>query len=348
MLTPHLDEGTIHAWLDGALGAADAARVEAHVAGCEVCSEAVAEARGLIAGASRVVGKLDDGVATGMSGPDMNSGAERAVHAGRPATASRFRVTPARAAIAATLLVVAGITVTRGWIAQDSAIIPPPTASAPASAVAPHVGPPSIASPQAHDPLLDSAIARNIAKASPPRALEKAPGPDVPSAPPAPTPAQLATVDSSAPLRVAEGRNAVTRLRDSAPVATEQTFAKVATPKAAAGLSARTAGADVAMAPRAAMKREARREAPVFATEVPLQCLIIDSPAPGARLGSLPLPLSLSLGGMNPDSGDAFVIGVDRATNRALHPQWRRVAHDSVRVTIGSEARVVPEKQGRC
>ena len=56
----HPDEGTIHAWLDGALDAASAERVAAHVRGCAACSALAAEARGLIAGASRVVSALDD------------------------------------------------------------------------------------------------------------------------------------------------------------------------------------------------------------------------------------------------------------------------------------------------
>lgn len=55
----HLDEGTIHAWLDGALGADEARAVEAHVAGCASCAAAVAEARGLIAAASGILAKLD-------------------------------------------------------------------------------------------------------------------------------------------------------------------------------------------------------------------------------------------------------------------------------------------------
>ena len=55
----HPEEGTIHAWLDGALSADEAAAVEAHVAGCSECAARVAEARGLIAAASRIVGALD-------------------------------------------------------------------------------------------------------------------------------------------------------------------------------------------------------------------------------------------------------------------------------------------------
>ena len=47
-MTNHLDEGTIHAWLDGGGAlAGDAARareIEAHIAECATCSAAVAEA----------------------------------------------------------------------------------------------------------------------------------------------------------------------------------------------------------------------------------------------------------------------------------------------------------------
>ena len=56
----HLDEGTIHAWLDGALAPNEASAAEAHVQTCEQCSRAVAEARGLIAASSRILAALDD------------------------------------------------------------------------------------------------------------------------------------------------------------------------------------------------------------------------------------------------------------------------------------------------
>ena len=55
----HLDEGTIHSWLDGALSADEAARVEAQVAECPQCAAAVAEARGFIAASSRILTALD-------------------------------------------------------------------------------------------------------------------------------------------------------------------------------------------------------------------------------------------------------------------------------------------------
>ena len=56
----HLDEGTIHGWLDGALAPEESRAAETHVAECRDCAAAVAEARGLIAGASRVLLALDN------------------------------------------------------------------------------------------------------------------------------------------------------------------------------------------------------------------------------------------------------------------------------------------------
>jgi len=55
----HLDEGTIHAWLDGALPPLDAEQVAKHAAECASCAAAVAEARGIIAGSARIVSALD-------------------------------------------------------------------------------------------------------------------------------------------------------------------------------------------------------------------------------------------------------------------------------------------------
>ena len=57
----HPDEGTIHAWLDGALSESETAGLEAHLAHCAGCREAVAEARGLMAASSRVLRALDFG-----------------------------------------------------------------------------------------------------------------------------------------------------------------------------------------------------------------------------------------------------------------------------------------------
>jgi anti-sigma factor RsiW len=56
----HLDEGTIHAWLDGQLPREEAQQVEAHIADCRPCADAVAEARGLIAASTRILTALDN------------------------------------------------------------------------------------------------------------------------------------------------------------------------------------------------------------------------------------------------------------------------------------------------
>ncbi|HEV8409228.1 MAG TPA: hypothetical protein VGQ30_01885 [Gemmatimonadaceae bacterium] len=56
---PHPDEGLIHAWLDGELDVAEAARIEALVASDPDWAAAAAEARGLLAASSRIVGSLD-------------------------------------------------------------------------------------------------------------------------------------------------------------------------------------------------------------------------------------------------------------------------------------------------
>jgi len=94
----HLDEGTIHAWLDGALAEREAAVVAAHVAECRDCAALVAEARGMIAAAANIVSALDTvrGGVIPMSAPTS---------AGQHSLWRRLRLTPARAALAATLLI---------------------------------------------------------------------------------------------------------------------------------------------------------------------------------------------------------------------------------------------------
>ncbi len=219
----HPEEGTIHAWLDGALSAGESEAVSAHVATCADCGERVAEARGLIAGASRVVAALDDlpaagGVAWGTPSPAAPrfGAAERARTAWR-----RLRVTPARAAIAATLLVAVGISLTYDRTAVDSEALRKvrdqesasrPTVAAEqgfAASAAPGAGPPG-----ARDALLDSALKRNIAQAQPPRAIAKAPGLTPPTPEPLPG-GGVAAMDITASAKVAEGRASARAARDT-------------------------------------------------------------------------------------------------------------------------------------
>ena len=113
----HPDEGTIHSWLDGALSADEAARVEAHVKECPECAAAVAEARGFIAASSRILTALDN-VPRGVA----------------PVTASRRRVAPFAWRVAATLLVAATgtLVVIRSRVGSER-----PTSFSADSAVAP-------------------------------------------------------------------------------------------------------------------------------------------------------------------------------------------------------------------
>jgi len=121
----HLDEGTAHAWLDGALPAHEAAQVEAHIASCPDCAAIVAEARGLIAGASRILGALDD--VPGDVIPEVSPpvAGEPVVPLRRPApapAAPRWRVSAGmRAAAAAIFVVGAGTLVLRSTASRDRA-----------------------------------------------------------------------------------------------------------------------------------------------------------------------------------------------------------------------------------
>jgi hypothetical protein len=86
----HPDEGTIHAWLDGALSAEEATAVEAHVKECVQCQASVGEARGFIAASSRILTALDN-VPRGVV----------------PAAQPKRRIAPWVWRVAATVLVVA-------------------------------------------------------------------------------------------------------------------------------------------------------------------------------------------------------------------------------------------------
>ena len=165
----HPDEGTIHAWLDRQLDATSASTLEAHLQRCDECAERVAEARGLIAGASRVIASLDD--------PTMSSDAapRRPVivaTSGAPAL-RRFRLTPARSAIAAVLVVAVGLAIVNeherpssklARASSESAMQPQSSSSLPPMASAPTVATPP-ASPLAAHIDSPSAVASGSAPA---------------------------------------------------------------------------------------------------------------------------------------------------------------------------------------
>ena len=108
----HVDQGTVHAWLDGAFDTDDSALVERHVAACATCAAAVAEARGLLAGSARILGALD-GVARGVvPAADATRTASRI--AGRRAGTRWWQMAAAAAVVA-----VVGV---RGWRGTTEAV----------------------------------------------------------------------------------------------------------------------------------------------------------------------------------------------------------------------------------
>jgi hypothetical protein len=168
----HVDEGTVHAWLDGALSADEGARVEAHVASCATCSAVVAEAHGLVAGASRILNALDE-----VPG-DVIPAAPPVVPDVRPIAGARSRRrfgVPARAAAA--LLLMAGATTV--VLVRD--------------------GPSSAPSPREVGALVDAApdARPNATAATPAAPVPSAARPEAPAAAPMPTPG--ASVRARAP-----------------------------------------------------------------------------------------------------------------------------------------------------
>jgi putative zinc finger protein len=104
----HLDEGTIHAWLDGALSPDESAGVEAHANACADCAALVAEARGLIAASSRILSSLD-AVPSGVV-PGSTTGTDQlAVLRARRAAMARVWWRDRRFVAAASLVLVAGV-----------------------------------------------------------------------------------------------------------------------------------------------------------------------------------------------------------------------------------------------
>lgn len=117
----HLDEGTIHAWLDGELPFDESSRVTAHAESCDRCTALIAEARGFVAASSRILRNLDH-VPGGVIPPAANG--ESAEHTGftprdwgivlpvpRPAITRRWIPSRFAAAAAVTILAVGTYTV---------------------------------------------------------------------------------------------------------------------------------------------------------------------------------------------------------------------------------------------
>lgn len=141
MSMPHVDEGTLHAYLDGELRREEMERLRAHIEECAVCRGRLEEERALVERASRLLERAAPPV-TGRPVPEF----ERL----RPRSRPRLPFVPL--AWAATLLLAIGA----GWYlhdmyAGDEAIAPPnrtpeaPTVVATAPAAASPAPPPPTA-----------------------------------------------------------------------------------------------------------------------------------------------------------------------------------------------------------
>lgn len=332
----HWDEGTIHAWLDGELDASTAAALESHAAGCADCSARLAEARGLVAGASRVMHALDVAPSTvtpaGVAAPVWGTSPADAVRVGPGRAWRRLRVTPRRAAIAATLLVALGITLTRDRTGLDSVSDARRNGmltdtAAPRTAATPVSGP-------GRDPLLDSAIARNVQQAQPPRTISAARGIAVPTAPLPSAPTVRA--DTTADLRVAVGRSAVQQQRQTMSAPADRAVAGASTILDAAA-NATVANRAAAIADRAALSQPlgtvaaARSSAgSVIVAAAARECYRIESAAgPDVTWGAIPLPFIAAL-----DSNGRARLFTASGTPAAMSASWIRGATDSLELHL--------------
>ena len=336
----HPDEGTIHAWLDRQLDATSTATLEAHLQRCDDCAERVAEARGLIAGTSRILASLDDErsgaapilraapasparpVAPLASVPELGNSpvepvapvtpAEAGVEPGSgpavsppfsPSTGGRvwraFRVTPVRAAIAATLVVAIGLTLTHKRTGPDT-VATSPGAERPVSTSAGVENSPA----QPRDHLLDSAIARNLAQVQPPRSFEASPraaaavsSGTLPSLAVAP---ESRSFDSTSATRVSIARAAVRAQRETTVGADLARVAQAPAPTASAPtdrniVAAKVADSFVGGVAGASSMMTGRALGVVAGLEVP-QCYRVESATgTAATWGSVALPLVIAL-----------------------------------------------------
>ncbi|HKH94262.1 MAG TPA: zf-HC2 domain-containing protein [Gemmatimonadaceae bacterium] len=347
----HPDEGLIHAWLDEALDAAESERLAAHVRECPACQARVAEARGLIAGASRIVAALDDvpaGTRPGWAQSVVASGASAEAGAAADVVPDRqpqrslwrwMRVTPARAALAATILVALGIALTQERLADDSArsmtaVLNPQRADAPAldSAGGAGAGFATAEKAPARDELLDSAVARNVTMSQGKRTIGAAPGQPLPQAPPAPSPAAPPELASA---QVAEGR-AAAQLRREITGAVASDRARVG---GAVGATDADVGAVSAIARATARRPDAQAAngamvARESADAVANTCLRLESSEPGATWGEQPFPLVIAVepGPANgPRSASVLTTAGAPTSARAT---WSARAGDSVSIAL--------------
>jgi hypothetical protein len=208
----HLDEGTIHAWLDGELSPEESESAALHVAECAECRELVTEARGLMAGATRIVSALDAGPAGVV--PRTQRGP---ISSRRPWY--RFAMTPTRMSIAAMIVVAVGLSLTARRMADNSSVrarLIDKQMDVTAPAVSPTVRADSVSAPRERQ----TATPLNL-PAAPPSPIVSAKGKN---AAPAPVPA-ASPPPSASPSAVAEQKATLADKRTITDAASKQVAA---------------------------------------------------------------------------------------------------------------------------
>ena len=347
--TEHPEEGLIHAWLDDALGAAEAERLDAHVRGCAECQARVAEARGLIAGASRIVAALDDapagtrpGWATSAPTDASPSSDVTPITRGADALPQRslwrwLRVTPGRAALAATILVAIGITLTHERVAEDSvrsvtSTLNPQKADVPASTPAEGGAAEGAKEARVQDDLLDSAVARQLGQTQGRSRIEAARGPTLPQAPPPSNSLDLPS--RAAAERVAQGRAVAAAERETASVSADRL--RVGNQAGVVAGVGAAEGAPAVAPARAAAAPPVREDAMMAAQRLDVVakvCVRLDSPDADARWADqrFPMVLAIDSGSANAQRAASVLTVAGQATQ--LRATWRP-RRDSVSITL--------------
>jgi hypothetical protein len=156
---PHLDEGTLHALLDGEIPSAELAPIQAHLGGCAACRARLAEEQDLLAESDRLIEVLE---------------LPEAAPAVVPVRKAPRRVWPTRLAWAATVVLAAGL----GYSARGGPLEPAPTPSrdsvvevrADEPAASEPAASPAAPAPEPVSQSRDQALAPRLGAAAPPPA----------------------------------------------------------------------------------------------------------------------------------------------------------------------------------
>lgn len=220
---PRPDEGLIHAWLDGELDAAEAARVAQLVAEDAEWGAAAAEARGLIAASSRILGALDVVAGDVIPGGGRAAPAHDTPRIPAPQVAPRRRGMPTWLRVAAGAVLVAGVGYLSNRDGREASgvmvVVDSPSVAAAGAAkeAAPEAGAGAAASALAEAPAAPSAVT-----SAPVREDAREPRAEVSPRTAAPAPV-AAAVASAAAAPAAELARAA---EDRAAVADSQTAAR--------------------------------------------------------------------------------------------------------------------------